>query len=1460
MVLLNTDASEKGHAENNDDSHGVMRVAATPGQQSLWWLGNTLAQPECYNVPVLVGIDAPLNAASMEQAVAALSLRHAIFRTRFIHLDNELRQCIDDESQILFSHQKIADSASPETVMKRLASSHFSLSDGPLSVIKMLSTSTEKTWLACCFHHIIIDAPSVRIVLRELLQLYCAINQNKGLPTESVAEGYLAFTHWQSAMLAEPETVGMRTYWRDLLQPAPPLTDLPVDFPRKLQEDISADRAMLTLSEGEADTLQRQARKLSMTTFMYLTMCWQFFLHRMTGQDDITVGVPFTLRDRSEFEDTPGYMINTLPIRVKIASSDQVKQFAAQVRERFIGAHINKNIPFNEIVALSEENAGQDSPLFRTLLVMPDTKVGIFDDLPFGVTLNDYFSQAAKYDLTLFLEMQPEWKLTVEYKTALFHPDTMDYWLQIFRRLLVEMGQNGEATLASLALLDSPMQRVLMTRSSREHSTGTSPNALGLFNRFAREHPEHTALITDAETRSYSWLAKRSNRIAACLHQRHRIGVGSRVALLLERNVDAIAALLGVLKTGAAYLPIDPQYPQERISYMLQDASADCIVTTVELSKAFAATSSVPLFLVDNFIEDNSAAWSGVERMPDDELYIIYTSGSTGWPKGVRLLNKTLNNLVEWQQGISDCGPGDCTLHFMSLSFDVSVQEIFGTLAYGGKLYIASEDERKDLDHLQEVIQRREINRLYFPYVALQQFAHLSGLAHRTFPHLKEVYSTGEQLVLTADIKKFFRQPIRLVNLYGPSESHVCSACILPERSECWGDAASIGFPLPGFTLLAVDENLRAVPAGVAGELLIISDFLSPGYHNKAVESTQRFLNVAGFAAQSHKAYRTGDLIKLENDDTFSYLGRIDNQLKIRGFRIEPSEVEAAINALEGVQVSAVVGKQTTPGSKQLVAFIAGPSNDQKAPILHQLRLRLPEYMVPSELVFLDKLPTTPSGKIDRKALLEMAIPVDSFVPAADEPLTEMQRRVKALWLPLFPGRRIELHDDFFAIGGHSLLATQLVFLLRKAFDIDIPLRLLFNHPTLSAMAASVDRYLAEDKGEDTPKDHSFVRDGYAHFPWQSAGNVSTGESGATLLTGATGFLGIYLLRSLLLASSKPILCIVRAESGEHAMTRLRDNALRYGIADDIDFSRVKIYLGDIGKPCMGLTHEEYHSLSVSVDTVFHAAAQINFLLSYSSVKETNVQGTQNVINFCGNMARKKLNYISTIAVFSPRYPEQPISEVCMPEYPEALSIGYTQSKWVAERCVMQAREQGLAVNIFRIGRIGGDSRTGACQPDDFLWRQIKSFIQMGLAPEASALSTDLLPVDFVADALVALADLSTSRCDNFHLFHPCGTHFEPVYRAIRRLGYPLEITSDKVWLKHLEDFVQQGREVALGPVIHLFNEDSLDTGDNAYLNNFTAQRIVQVGLRIPELTEAAFVRMISYFQQQGDIPKEMPC
>ncbi len=427
------------------------------------------------------------------------------------------------------------------------------------------------------------------------------------------------------------------------------------------------------------------------------------------------------------------------------------------------------------------------------------------------------------------------------------------------------------------------------------------------------------------------------------------------------------------------------------------------------------------------------------------------------------------------------------------------------------------------------------------------------------------------------------------------------------------------------------------------------------------------------------------------------------------------------------------------------------------------------------------------------------------------------------------------------------------MYLLRKQFNVDFPLKLLFSTPTLRDMATSVDIYLNNnEKKLDNEGEGTFICDAFIQHDWMHTRQLNSSKSINVLLTGATGFLGIYLLRSLLQQLTCKIICLVRATDSSAGLNRIIKNAHIYGIGHDIDFSRVEVVVGDVAKENFGLTEEEYQSLSESVSKIYHAAAHINFILPYSSVKEVNVDGILEIINFCSHYERKELEYVSTIAVFPPDYPKQPITEESLPNYPNSLSIGYTQSKWVAEQYVQQARYQGVDINIYRIGRISGDSVTGACQEEDFLWRQIKSFIQMGIAPYPELLSTDLLPVDFVSKAIVALSVSNKIHGhQNFHLFHPKGTDFTPIYLAIRQKVHDITTTSESDWLEKLEKMVVKGDDVALGSLIHLFKENALNIGNNTYNNQSTHEAIKSLGLDFPDINVKTFERLLSYFMDK---------
>ncbi|CCW30868.1 putative nonribosomal peptide synthetase TomB [Xenorhabdus nematophila F1] len=1436
-------------------------IPSTQGQKGLWLLDQVLNQPESYNVPLLIEVGTQLDHSLVEKAVTQFVEVTPVLRTHFTFNQDQLYQVIEQPYYIHITHKTLAEVNHPEEVIQQMASKQYDLSKGPLFDICLITGESNRCWLACCFHHIIVDAASVTIFIKNILECYAHLVENREFHYLKTSADYLEFTQWQKKQLAKLEISTMKDYWKEVLTPYPSMIDLPTDYPRKECKGTKAGYRHLKLSHEDALKVSEHARNLAMTPFMYMTMCWQFLLYRLSAQKDITIGIPFTLRDNSEFEETVGYLVNTLPFRSHLDSGSTVNQFAISVRNRFIQAHSNKQLPFTNIVANTGQSVGLDNPIFQTLLVNLDSINDAFQDFPYSIKITEQYIRSAKYDLTLFVEAGTSHHLIMEFNAELFRDSTIQYWLELYKQTALCMGDWGGKTLGEVEILTQNEQLSIVNRSSTPFTGMNNQCFIDEIEEYAKIHPNNIALITRHGHWTYGWLDNRANQLAELMSTNYTANVGSRIGLLLNRNEDSIAALLAVLKTGASYVPIDPSYPQERIQYMLRDAAVDCIVTISEFVTTLPAT--IHKIVLDETVFTHDVGWQSVQRKPEDELYVIYTSGSTGQPKGVRLLNKTLSNLLTWQKGSTICGEGDCTLHYMSLSFDVSVQEIFGTLCTGGKLYITDEEERQDLHHLQNIIELNGIRRAYFPYVALQHLAQLTFTNKAQLPMLEEVYSTGEQLVLTSDIKHMFNVNRRLINLYGPSESHVCSAYVMPADISSWGDSASIGYPLPGFTMLVLDEYKRMVPSGVTGELWIISEFLSPGYHNKDSETQERFLTGNWPGALSQHAYKSGDLIKLKSNDSFTYLGRLDNQLKIRGFRIEPSEIEAVINSLDEVKVSAVIGKEISAGNKMLVAFITTTVPLERVELLTRLRSYLPDHMIPSEFVFLPALPTTPSGKIDRKALHHIEItkmPDNVEENNIEDILTSTEQTVKLLWQKVFPNQVIKLEDNFFNIGGHSLLATQLVYLLRKQFNVDFPLKLLFSTPTLRDMATSVDIYLDKDKKSDDVIKSTFINDAFIQHDWTYTRQLNPSRSSDVLLTGATGFLGIYLLRTLLQQLTGKVICLVRATDNSTGLSRIVKNAHRYGISHDIDFSRVEIVVGDIAKEKFDLSEAEYQSISERVSKIYHAAAQINFVLPYSSVKGTNVNGIVEIINFCCHHERKKLEYISTIAVFSPVYPKQPITENNLPDCPNSLSIGYTQSKWVAEQYVQQARYQGVDIDIYRIGRISGDSVTGACQKDDFLWRQIKSFIQMGIAPYSELLSTDLLPVDFVSQAIVALSTSDkTHEHQNFHLFHPKGTDFTPAYLAIKQTGHNITTASESEWLEKLEQMVVDDNDVALGSLIHLFKENALNIGNSTYNNQITHEAIKDLGLDFPDINVQTFEKLICYFMDREIIQSYKP-
>ncbi|MFF2136227.1 amino acid adenylation domain-containing protein [Streptomyces sp. NPDC058193] len=1437
---------------------------ASFGQSGIWLIDQYLPTPEAYNGPFLVRLPFRLDGERLRRSVAGVLRRQEVLRTTYALRDARLLQVVsDDDTAFHYRVEHYGDEKELDAVAQQVANVRFDLEHGPVTSVACALGPGEESTIVCNIHHIASDAASAGVFLRELLDAYDRIG--RGLPVEAVPgrPDYADFAHGHREHLTPRRTEELLDEWEDRLAGELPVLDLPADRPRPAAQEHRGATVPLRVPAEVTERLERLAEREGVTLFMALLAVYGVFLSKLTRQERVLVGSPVSLRDDPQTRDLIGYFVNMVVLRQDVSGAMSVREVLAQAREEVTDALRLKWAPFDKVVERlrPERNSGH-TPVVQTMLVLtdPGSAQCAHDGTPLPIRRD--MAHGAKYDLSVvFAREEDGLHGTLEYDAHLFDASTARLMAERLGRLAGRIAAAGpDALVRDLGLMSDEEERDLLARDDMV-DPGARPVPVGeLFERQVSATPDAVAVTDGGRSWTYRELDERANRLARVLIE-EGAGPGRRVGISLPRSVDMVVGLLGVVKSGASYVPVDPSYPPERVAYVLGDSGVFLVLTDSTVGAELPP--GTRLFEIDREADRTAAtdpATPGRTRTPDDEIYMVHTSGSTGAPKGVVIRDRTVGNLIGAQHRVSPCGAEGVTLQYMTLSFDVSVMEILGTLCVGGTLALIPGELRKDLHRLAAFVAEHEVTRLYLPYIALQRFAAIAVAEGLRCEALREVTSVGEALVVSPQIREFFsRHPrARLLNMYGPSETHLATWHELSGDPAGWPEAPAIGRPVEGMRLRVLGPDGELLPPGVTGELYIGGPHLSPGYHARPEETALRFV-ADPYGGADDLLYRTGDLVRWNARGDLEYLGRADDQIKIRGYRIEPTEVEAALDALDGVKSSAVVAVGFGAGDRRLAAAVTEDGAEDDVRLRAALAARLPEYMVPAHIVRMDRLPTSPSGKIDRGGLAarlagELRDRADARAGAVEQPRAGTEREIADEWSDVLGGGLPGRDDDFFTLGGNSIIATELVYRLRRLYDIDIPLRTLFDNPTVAGMAARVEERRAGDTTAFPAPAADLSGDVTLPDTVRADGRDTVPPADATefLLTGATGFLGSFLLRDLAAAPGRTVTCLVRAADARAALERLRTTAAEYRIADDIAWERVRAVPGDLARARMGLSDADHGELSASVQVVYHAAAHINFVLPYASVKPTNVDGMRSVLEFASTGRLKPVHHMSTIAVFAPGRGDGPITEEAVPDTSEGLGIGYTRSKWVAEGIARLARERGLPVTVYRIGRVSGDSVTGACQADDFLWRQIKSFIELGSAPPAKELTTDLLPVDFVSRAVVALSADPSADGATFHLFHPRGSDFTPVHAAVRACGYPLDTVPADEWLTRLEESARRPGGNALAAAVPLFREGALELGENTYANETTSRLLRRLGLHYPDIDRRSLSRMIRYFGSTG--------
>ncbi len=1061
------------------ESATIPRRAADDGlpplsfaQQRLWFLDRFKGSSLEYNMPEVLSLRGALDADALERAFNRVVARHQSLRTRFNEADAVAVQVVAAELRVPLPVEDLSGlggaqrEASIAAAVAHDRADPFDLERGPLLRVRLLRLGPAEHLLLRNCHHIISDGWSREVFDRELEALYAAYISGGDDPLPPLAIQYPDYAVWQRQWLSGAELARQIGYWRGRLADAPAL-ELPLDRPRPAEETHKGGLHRFALPAGLGKRLREFNRMENATPFMTMLGAFQILLSRLSGQNDILVGTPIANRRRLELEALIGFLANTLVLRLDLSGVPDFREIVARVRRSTLDAFEHQDLPFEKLV--EELNPARDlarHPFFQVLFGIQDVPPRRLDLEGLEVSVVPGAGGTTHFDLELNVSATGgDWAGYIKYNSDLFDTATIARMAVQFGILLGGLLANPDLEVSRQPLMEADERRRLL--SARNPPRANAAAGLRVHETVAlvaADAPGRPAATLGDASIGYGELVERADRLARRLIA---LGVGPDVpvGLCVPRTLDLPVAVLGILRAGGACVPLDPELPDGRLALMLADARPAVVVVQPGLEPRVGGAGHVTV-PVDASGPETAAATLYKPRVragADDLAYILFTSGSTGRPKGVAVPHRTLENLVEWQVRASGLAPGARTLQFASPGFDVAFQELFATWCGGGTLVMADEATRRDAAALARLVRGASVARVFVPFAVLDALA--SALCDGPGgPHaLREVITAGEALRVTPAIRSMFaRWPgMVLVNQYGPTETHVATAWTLAGPPADWPSRPPIGHPVANTSALVLDGHLQPVPIGVAGELYLGGDGLARGYVGSPSSTAARFVADPFDPAGGARLYRTGDWCRRLPDGAIEFLHRRDDQVKIRGHRVETGEVASVLGGAPGVRACVVSAEADAGGDTRLVAHVVPMdpgSPPERAALRDFVRRQLPDAMIPAGIVFLPALPLTANGKVDRRALpsAESKEPETGGSHAYVAPRTPVEDAVAGIWRDVLGTSRAGIHDDFFASGGHSLMAMRLVARVRAVFSVELPVRTLFQHPTLGALAGNI--------------------------------------------------------------------------------------------------------------------------------------------------------------------------------------------------------------------------------------------------------------------------------------------------------------------------------------------------------------------------------------------------------------------
>ncbi|WP_057511660.1 non-ribosomal peptide synthetase [Staphylococcus sp. NAM3COL9] len=1337
-------------------------LASSP-QKRLYVLNEMGEGQTAYNMPSMLEINGDVDVDRVQNVFQILVERHEALRTHFETMDGEPVQVIDESANISVDYEELYTD-DYESLLNDFVKP-FNLSQSPLLKVKIVKFSEQRHVLLFDMHHIISDGFSINLIIKEFTALY----HEKALNDLKVQ--YKDYSEWMHTR----DLSDQRTFWLSQFKDEAPVLDLPYDYSRPKQQGFTGETVTAEMPEETRNALHQLAQTTGSTDYMILLSSFMILLHKYSRQEDVVVGSPISGRTHEDTENILGMFVNTLPMRAYPEANKSFEQLLVEVRNTALKAYDNQEYPLEELVEeVVERRDLTRNPLFDVLFTLQNNEQQNLQIEDWEIEAKEATNKNAKFDLNMTIEDDGAYQVSIEYGAELFKQQTVERMLKHYMQILTEIIHNPGQNISEIEMITGEERTQILGEFNNTHvQLDNKQTFIERFEQQVAKTPDQTAITFEGESLTYQALNSRVNQLA---HKLRAEGVkaDTLVGLMADRSLEMMIGIYGILKAGGAYVPIDPNNPSDRINYILEDSQLTLLLTDRKLNRTINYDNKVIDLAhkssLTDLSTDNLKHITGLSNL----MYIIYTSGTTGNPKGVIVSYEGVMNRLNWMIDKYDFNKEETILFKTPFTFDVSVWEIFGFAMVGAQAVLLPSGEEGNPDKITSLIQKHEITMVHFVPSMLGVFVDYIKSADKMsdIASVNYVLASGEALK-AEQVNRFNtliggRNDTLLIDLYGPTEASIEVIYNPLPASEVY-DVIPIGHPIANVQIYILNNSNNLMGIGVPGELCIGGIAVTKGYLNRPELTQQQFIdNPFG----EGKLYRSGDLAKWRTDGQIEYLGRIDEQVKIRGYRIELGEISSHLLRIDHVSDAGVIVKPMAGEALAICAYLVSDETLSFSEIKTELARKVPDYMIPAYMTQINQLPITSNGKLNKRALPEIEIERQAFV----EPRNDIEANIVKAIEDVLNTDKVSVYDNFFEIGGDSIKAIKLTSLLSKSYNISI--KDIFELQTTERISESlvgkdntnILTKLASLKDIHAEHTHQFSSEfiqkinGYKQDSvkkYDVIGSNAEKQGKNALLTGATGFFGVYLLNNLLEDTDFDIYVMVRSNKDIDGETKLQRNWVYY-FESQINpeyANRIHIVEGNIESEQLGMETEIYEELSQNIDIVVNAAANVSHFATKDASYGVNVRGIEQLIQFAKYNQFKEIHHMSTISIASGQVKDQ--AHLTFSEYDidigQKLNNVYLDSKIEAEKLLISSREDGIETNIYRLGNLQCDSLTGIFQKNEennAFYSIIKSFKNLEIFPDLENDDLEFTSVDQAAEACSKLIKNNQLSNEIHHIYN----------------------------------------------------------------------------------------------------------